>query len=351
MREKLDHVTKEYNMKVIEASNINSATSLGLSYLLESGIREQSRNGQVIVAPGPVCTVYAKPLERVLFSPTRDANPFFHLMEALWMLQGDNNISFPLMFNKRFSEYSDDGSTQWGAYGWRWRNFFDVDQIDYIVYELVKNPNSRRCVLSMWNPSPNQDNKPWYGKSDLSVAAFGGKDVPCNTHVYFDCRGGVLNMTVCNRSNDAIWGAYGANVVHFSVLQEYLATRIGVNVGVYRQVSNNFHAYTDVYSEEKISSIAKDAGPNNLYELYPMRIVPLMYENDTMFMETLEEFLASGSVTTKSENFFTLVAVPMYRAWVSRKEKGFAAAYEELSKMPTCDWQIAAVKWLKRREI
>jgi hypothetical protein len=53
----------------------------------------------------------------------------------------------------------------------------------------------------------------------------------------------VLDLTVCCRSNDAIWGAHGANAVHFSVLQEYLAARIGVGVGTMYQWSNNYHAY------------------------------------------------------------------------------------------------------------
>jgi thymidylate synthase len=55
----------------------------------------------------------------------------------------------------------------------------------------------------------------------------------------------VLDLTVLCRSNDVVWGAYGANAVHFSVLQEYLAGRIGVDVGVMYQFSNNYHGYVD----------------------------------------------------------------------------------------------------------
>ena len=91
-------------MKVINARNVNDALAAGLRYLWAEGIPETSRNGPVLVAPTPVTTVYSHPTERVLLSPTRDANPFFHLMESLWMLAGKNDIALPVQFNKRFGQ-------------------------------------------------------------------------------------------------------------------------------------------------------------------------------------------------------------------------------------------------------
>ena len=52
------------------------------------GKRKDSRNGPVLEFPEPVLICYNRPVERVLFYPSRDANPFFHLMEGLWMLVG-----------------------------------------------------------------------------------------------------------------------------------------------------------------------------------------------------------------------------------------------------------------------
>ena len=66
-----------------------------------------------------------------------------------------------------------------------------------------------------------------------------------NTNIYFKIRENKLKMTVCCRSNDMLWGAYGVNVVHMSVLQEYMATMIGVEMGEYRQISDSFHIYTE----------------------------------------------------------------------------------------------------------
>lgn len=339
-------------MYTIDTRNVNTAVSHGLHYLLENGIQEESRNGLVLVAPGPVMTIYKNPRERVLFSPLRDANPFFHVMEALWMLSGRNDVAFPVQFNKRFAEYSDDGKIAWGAYGWRWREFFGYDQLIAIIEELKNNPASRRCVLSMWNGMdvPLDDHAVNSIPSDMQVAANGGKDVPCNTHAYFDCRGGKLNMTVCNRSNDAIWGAYGANVVHFSMLQEYMAEQVGVPMGVYRQMSNNFHAYLNVYDRSKMEAIADEAGSTNLYTSWPALTAPYpLSSNDEHWVMDLELFLDKAQVDYTRKTFFSQIAGPMHAAWFARKNGRIGAAFELLSTMPDCDWRWASIEWIKRR--
>lgn len=339
-------------MHVIHAKNINEATNLGIKYILEHGIEEDSRNGRVLVAPHPVCTVYYKPQQRVLFSPTRDANPFFHLMEALWMLSGRNDIAWPARFNQKFFDYSDDGVTQFGAYGYRWKNFFGYDQLEKIIHELRKNPNSRRCVLAMWNAFEldeyEDDDAPLLSHCDLYVATHGGKDVPCNTHAYFDCRNGKLNMTVCNRSNDIVWGAYGANVVHFSILQEYMASKLEIPVGIYRQVSNNFHAYTDIYSREKLWHIAEEAAVTDFYLTDPnMIVVPLIGET-TNFDEKLKRFLDEEKYSGTSM-FLEFVAEPMLKAHTHTRKKEYEAAWQALNIMPNCDWKKASKRWIIKR--
>lgn len=333
-------------MRVLNVQNVNEAVACGFTYLLNYGAEESSRNGKVLVSTDPVCTIYNKPLERVLFSPTRDANPFFHLMESLWMLAGRNDVEFPAQFNKRFKEYSDDGVIAWGAYGHRWRQFFGYDQLAVIIRELRANPTSRRCVLAMWNGMPDEltDTPP-----DLDVAVKGGKDVPCNTHAYFDVRGGALNMTVCNRSNDAVWGAYGANVVHFGFLLEYMAEQIGVPVGVYRQMSNNFHAYLDHYDRQKLESIVAETSKTNLYKIYPdMQVVPLGSAAEGWHDELMGFFDAEQH--TFEHPFFELVAAPMLLAWRHHKDGDAVWAKKSIDTMPYCDWQIAALGWLNKRE-
>jgi hypothetical protein len=97
-------------MKVLNVRNVNEALRKGIDLINELGEPIDSRNGPTLEIPCPVATVYHHPWERVLISQTRDANPFFHLMEALWILAGRYDVKFLTEFNKRMADYSDDGS-------------------------------------------------------------------------------------------------------------------------------------------------------------------------------------------------------------------------------------------------
>lgn len=350
----------------IRAESVNQALSEGLYHLAYHGIEEPSRNGPVIVSPCPVITTYVRPERRVLVSATRDANPFFHLFEALWMLAGRNDVTFPATFASNIASYSDDGETLHGAYGYRWREAFGFDQLPVIIRELKNNPASRRCVLQMWDPTPRYDDRGGDGGADdLRLAMEGGLDVPCNTAAYFDTIGGKLNMTVTCRSNDIIWGAYGANAVHFSILLEYVAALTGIPMGVYRQFSNNFHAYTNLVPRSQFGSYADSVAATCVYSSAgAMRtrtfdktpfLVPLMEPGDDAWHEDLERFMtmvdAGGLVaSTYTTNFFTKVVGPMFQTWYLWKHKDFDGAWQASLTIAADDWRLAAQDWLSIRE-
>ena len=342
-------------MHSITAENVNTALCQGLRYLAGHGEIETSRNGSVIVAPVPVTTTYLHPLERVLFSPLRDANPFFHLMESLWMLDGRNDVEWPSYFAKNLANYSDDGATLHGAYGFRWRRWFEYDQLALIAAELRKNPDSRRCVLTMWDARLGDGAfKVTELDSDLHVAISGGKDVPCNTHAYFDCRHGKVNMTVCCRSNDVIWGAYGANVVHFSFLLELIAAWVGLPVGVYRQMSNNYHAYLNCIPLENYEAYAEDALATNHYSGFlpnEKYVVPLVSRTVPLFLEELHSFMKEPTDKRNIflEPFITDVAQPMFEAWQARKDKT-GNGEREAGNIRAWDWRIACLGWIDRHD-
>lgn len=330
-------------MHVLGVRNVNDALPLGLRLLRDHGERRDSRNGGVRSMPMPTTTVYGEPTERVIFDPVRDANPFFHLFESIWMLAGKNDLAYVTRFAKNMENYSDDGLTMWGAYGWRWRSFFDeFDQIRWAIRRLSDSAQDRRVVVTMWSPT-----------HDTKRADEGGKDVPCNTQLYLSINSaGKLDMTVCNRSNDVIWGAYGANAVHMSMLQEYVAGQIGCKVGRYWQMSNNYHAYDDLY--DKLLPGAESWDPfegcpytNKMVERYAMfnsaGVGPVWDMDLHMFME---EPTALGFKNA----FFRKILVPMWCAHEAYKEKDFEAASELLMQMPERnDWRMAATQWLQRR--
>lgn len=348
-------------MITIEARNVNDALWAGGSMLRQMGVQRDSRNGPVLVAPAPVSTVYMNPVERVMLHPGRDANPFFHLVEALWMLAGRKDLATLTEFVKNMANFSDDGGkTQPGAYGFRWRHQFDyrkgiaLDQLQWAVRRLKTDPDDRRVVIQMWDPA-----------ADAHAADNGGKDVPCNL-IALPAIGtdGRLNLTVYNRSNDMVWGAYGANAVHFSVLQEYLAAMIGVPVGQYWQVANNFHAYLTTLGkagEEWPWGQSQLVGTQGKFMPDPYtagRIKPMpMFEGLTELeaLDDIEMFLKNPARVGIRSEFLRKVACPMVMAHRAYKRwgglDGISSAREVLDQMPKDnDWRAGAELWMDNRE-
>ncbi len=96
-------------MYVSQVRNVCQALPATIRHLRENGIKEDSRAGQVLVAPWPIMTVTSKPVERVLFSAVRDANPWLMMFEAIWMLAGRRDASPLDQFVKDFgSRYGED---------------------------------------------------------------------------------------------------------------------------------------------------------------------------------------------------------------------------------------------------
>ena len=337
----------------IYSRNVSEALYVGLQHLNEHGIWKKSRSGRVIEYPNPVVTVYKQPEERVLFYPDRDANPFFHLFESLWMLAGRRDVAFVEQFNSRMKEFSDDGETFHGAYGYRWRNYFEIDQLHLLVQHLLVDRDTRRAVLQMWSPE------------DLErvVSDSSSKDVPCNTQVYFKVKNGRLQMTVNCRSNDIIWGTYGANAVHFSILQEYIAARTGLQLGTYYHWSDSFHAYEGVFEKTLKILEQRNTGDALWYDSYigwnkgmhyspePMFDRPQYIDQDLNFFLCCEEPSTLEEAEYRFENkFFTETACPMLRAWRYHKDLNYSDALECLDKVTALDWRKAAIEWIERRK-
>jgi thymidylate synthase len=346
--------------RIIVANNVNDALESGLWHLAANGQIGGSRNGPVLVAPGPVTTEYLNPTYRVLFSEQRDANPFFHLFESMWMLAGRNDTNALKPFVPRMQDFSDDQETLNGAYGYRWREFFGYDQLVELTNLLKRDPSTRRAVLSMWNAAAYEG----YGwQADLTNQ--GSKDLPCNTHVYFDASRGYLDMTVCCRSNDVVWGAYGANVVHFSFLHEWMAAAAGLHLGRYYQMSNNYHIYYERPDVQRLIKVDPAQprvnwfvnyrhGPNP-YLFAENRVRPLLAGDEahsaTFFLREMEEWVEMGGGLAHPTYSFTRdVLNPMIRAHdLYKYENDIVGAEDVLRQMVPCDWKTAGLKWLATR--
>lgn len=363
-------------MEVLRVRNVQEALLwLGGDGFRKHAVQEPSRDGPVLVLPEPLTTVYERPTERVLLCPRRDANPFFHLMESVWMLAGRRDPKWLDRYVKNFSaRFAEDDGLQHGAYGWRWRQHFERDRPTDIMHptsgttldqlheaaELLRDRTTRRAVLAMWDPVV-----------DLNLPS---RDLPCNSHVYFRARSlgpvsdspssgtdsprHVLDITVCNRSNDAVMGAYGANAVHMSVMGEVVAGLAGMRLGTYRQVSNNFHVY-----ERDLKKIGGDP----IWDDYSSMVAqPICGESDDPeqlrieachVLNDCEEFCeilgGDGDLEqfTPASAWFRDSVLPMQRAHDLYREGNIPMAIGGIVvEMPVMsDWCRAGVEWLERR--
>jgi len=336
-------------MYVIKVRNVCDALPAGVALLREQGVEEETRAGKALVLPYPVTTVIEQPAERVLFSAERDANPAFHLFESIWMLAGRNDVASLNRFIRDFGDrFGEPNGVMHGAYGHRWREAFGFDQLDEAVDKLKRDHTNRQAVIQMWDCTPKPS-----GSDDLRG---NWKDRPCNTHIYLRVRKGevdhtgdsiglVLDLTICCRSNDVIWGAYGANAVHFSVLQEYLAARIGIQMGKLYQVSNNFHGY--------LTTMDKEGVDNRYFMDYSVTPLPMFRYPDHVDDDIADFMNCFDNQEVAYPKFlnpwFNENLVPAVLSYQAFRDKRLADALSLAAKIRATDWSIAFTEWYLRR--
>jgi thymidylate synthase len=329
-------------MYVQKVRNVCQALSNTIEHLNRNGEYEDSRNGKVIVAPEPIVTATSCPFERVMFSLYRDANPFFHMFEAIWMLAGEDKATVLNTFIKDFTtSYCEPNDVMHGAYGFRWRHMFGFDQLDYVVQKLVAEPNTRQCVIQMWDGYGDRNDDlrgPW-------------KDRPCNTTIFLRNNDGALDLTVCCRSNDMLWGCHGANAVHFSVLQEYLAARADLGIGTLYQVSNNAHIYLDQFnkliSRASPQQILDDRYTDGTVKAQPMFTEPEYIDED---IHTFMKAYYNNAIESSFHNpWFLNTLTGAMTAHLAYRKKDYRNALIFASAIEATDWRTACYEWLERR--
>ena len=317
----------------IKARNVNKVFPVGIMYIQKEGEARDSRNGPTLEIMEPAVVTYEFPDERVLFSPERDANPFFHLFESLWMLAGRADVAFLDQYNKGMSKYSDDGISFNAPYGYRLRHTFGYDQLDTVIRKLRANHDDRRIVLQIHDPSD----------SSLRNDSL---DHACNLVITPRIRKGALDWTVFNRSNDYVFGMTGANVVHMSIIHEYVARMVGVKLGSYSQISNCLHAYTENPVWQRVKDLPLGTSdPYSAGLVKPQALITY----PTVWTKELLEWMENPSSGRKYEDpFFEYTAKPMAIAHKAHKENKDGLKY--VGAIQASDWRIACREWLERRE-
>jgi thymidylate synthase len=177
--------------------------------------------------------VIKNPRDRWILSRMPIYNPAYGLVEFVWLFNGDNDGDVLRFWNPKLSNYAGDSKYMHGAYGYRLKHAFGIDQICRAYLSLKSNACSRQIVLQIWDPKidlPADNGTP---KSE---------DIPCNLTSLLQIRNGSLYWTQISRSNDMIRGV-PYDILQFTLLQEFYASWLGCDVGEYVHISNSMHIY------------------------------------------------------------------------------------------------------------
>ncbi len=154
--------------------------------------------------------------------------------ELLWFLNGDTNIKY-LNDNgvSIWNEWADESGELGPVYGRQWRSWATpdgrtIDQIDWVIREIRERPNSRRMVVSAWNPA------------DIDDMAL----PPCHCMFQFQVMDGRLNCQLYQRSCDVFLGV-PFNIASYALLLMMMAQVTGLKPGTFVHTLGDAHLYAN----------------------------------------------------------------------------------------------------------
>ncbi len=154
------------------------------------------------------------------------------IYELLWFLAGDTNVKYLQDHGVRiWNEWADPNGDLGPIYGYQWRHWRtpdgkEIDQIANIVNALKNNPDSRRHIVSAWNPAD---------VDDMALP-------PCHTMFQFYVADGRLSCQLYQRSGDSFLGV-PFNIASYALLTMMMAQVCGYKPGVFVHTLGDAHIY------------------------------------------------------------------------------------------------------------
>ncbi|MBO5811202.1 MAG: thymidylate synthase [Bacteroidales bacterium] len=172
--------------------------------------------------------------------------------ELLWLINGDTNIKY-LHDNKVsiWDEWADSNGDLGPIYGAQWRNWNNegIDQIADLINSLKNNPNSRRHIVTAWNPSvlPDESSK------DFAANVANGKAAlpPCHAFFQFYVADNKLSCQLYQRSADVFLGV-PFNIASYSLLTMMIAQVCGLGLGDFVHTFGDVHIYNNHIEQVKL---------------------------------------------------------------------------------------------------
>lgn len=330
--------------------NVSEALPILMWEVMNNGRDTPSRNG-LTKELTHVHIELTHPLERVITVLGRGHSAIAQVAETMWVLAGRQDVDWLGHYLPRAREFSDDGKVWRAGYGARLRHFgnygadgfvhmerFGVDQLKAVVDLLKAEPNTRRAVMSIWDPE---------------VDTLPGKDIPCNNWLHFLPRDGRLDLHVAVRSNDLMWGWSGINHYEWSVLLEVVAALTGMTVGGLHFSISSLHLYERHF--EKANQLAQ-ASPRGQAGQPRFRATDLR-QLDTLLTSwfRLEKQLRFNEPVNRGaiDGFpdpllgFWLQMVENY--WIDKRQQDHFA--DRLAELHNAKHRAYGDSWMKRGEV
>lgn len=173
------------------------------------------------------------------------------IYELLWFLNGDTNVKYLQENGVRiWNEWADENGDLGPVYGHQWRNWNneDIDQIKEVINTLKKNPNSRRMLVSAWNPSVMPDTSVSFNEN---VANGKAALPPCHAFFQFYVADGKLSCQLYQRSADVFLGV-PFNIASYALLTMMMAQVCGYEAGDFIHTFGDVHIYNNHFEQVKL---------------------------------------------------------------------------------------------------
>lgn len=161
--------------------------------------------------------------------------------ELLWFLKGETNIAYLKENGVRiWDEWADENGDLGPVYGYQWRSWpaYDgshIDQIANVVHQIKNNPNSRRLMVSAWNPAL---------VDEMALP-------PCHALFQFYVADGKLSCQLYQRSADIFLGV-PFNIASYALLTMMVAQVCGLEAGDFVHTLGDAHLYSNHFEQTQL---------------------------------------------------------------------------------------------------
>ena len=181
------------------------------------------------------------------------------IYELLWFIKGDTNISYLKENGVRiWNDWADENGDLGPVYGHQWRNWNsdDIDQLKEVICTLKSNPDSRRMLVSAWNPSVLPDTSISFSEN---VANRKAALPPCHALFQFYVADGKLSCQLYQRSADIFLGV-PFNIASYALFTMMIAQVCGYQAGEFIHTFGDAHIY-DNHQKQLELQLTRDVKP------------------------------------------------------------------------------------------